>query len=85
VAELYDDFRRQLLEAPLPPGLDEEAARAYREELRSKVRVLATKAVAAYEAALGRAARSGVDDLRFLGEAEDALQRLREALGDRRI
>ena len=85
VAELYDDFRRQLLEAPLPPGLDEEAARAYREELRSKVRVLATKAVAAYEAALGRAARSGVDDLRFLGEAEEALQRLREALLDRRI
>ena len=85
VAELYDDFRRQLLEAPLPPGLDEEAARAYREELRSRVRVLATKAVSAYEAALGRAARSGVDDLRFLGGAEEALQRLREALLDRKI
>ena len=86
VGELYDDFRRQLLEAPLPPGLDEEAAQAYRAELRARVRVLATKAVNAYEAALGRAARSGVDDLRFLGEAEEALRRLQDALGeDRRI
>jgi hypothetical protein len=80
VGELYDTFRKQLLEAPLPPGLDEEAARAYREELRKRVRVLATKAVSAYEAALGRASRSGVDDLRFLGEAQQALQRLEDAL-----
>jgi tetratricopeptide (TPR) repeat protein len=82
VGELYDAFRRQLLEASLPPGLDDEAARAYRQELRRRVRVLATKAVSAYEAALGRAGRSGVDDLQLLGEAQQALQRLKDALRD---
>ena len=34
VGELYDAFRQQLLDAALPPGLDGEAARAYRDELR---------------------------------------------------
>ena len=46
------------------------------------MRVLAAKAVSAYEAALGRASRAGVDDLRFLGEAQEALQRLQAALQD---
>ena len=82
VGELYDAFRQQLLDAALPPGLDGEAARAYRDELRRRVRVLAAKAVSAYEAALGRAARSGVDDVKFLGEAQAALQRLKDALQD---
>ncbi len=82
VGELYDSFRQQLLEAPMPPGLDDEAARAYRTELRKRVRVLAAKAIGAYEAALGRAGRSGVDDLRFLGDAQQALQRLQHALED---
>ena len=58
VGELYDQFRRQLLDAPLPPGLDKEAQDAYRALLRSRVRVLAAKAVSAYEAALLRASRS---------------------------
>ncbi len=80
VGELYDVFREQLLDAPLPPGLDEEAARAYREELRRRVRVLAAKAISAYEAALGRASRSGVDNLKFMGDAQQALQRLQDAL-----
>jgi tetratricopeptide (TPR) repeat protein len=82
VGELYDEFRRQLLEAPLPPGLDEEAVRAYRAELRARLRVLATKAVEAYEASLSRAGRAGVDDLRFLADAQASLQRLKAALAD---
>jgi tetratricopeptide (TPR) repeat protein len=82
VGELYDAFRRQLLEASLPPGLDDEAARAYRGELRRRVRVLAAKAVSAYEATLGRATRAGVDDLKFPGEAQEALRRLQDALKD---
>jgi tetratricopeptide (TPR) repeat protein len=82
VGELYDAFRNQLLGAALPPGLDDEAARAYREELRKRVRVLAAKAVNAYGAALARASRSGVEDLKVLGEAQEALRRLEEALRD---
>jgi tetratricopeptide (TPR) repeat protein len=80
VGELYDELRSQLLDAPLPPGLDEEHAAAYRAELRKRVRVLAAKAITAYEQTLGRAARSGVDDLRFLSEAQGSLARLKAAL-----
>jgi len=82
IGELYDELRRQLLEAPLPPGLDDEHAQAYRTELRQRVRVLAAKAITAYEQTLSRAARSGVDDLRFLGDAQASLARLRQALAE---
>jgi hypothetical protein len=44
--------------------------------------VLAAKAVSAYEAALLRASRSGVEDLRFLSEAQGSLERLKLALSD---
>ena len=80
IGELYDELRSQLLDAPLPPGLDEEHATAYRSELRRRVRVLAAKAITAYESTLSRAARSGVDDLRFLSDAQASLGRLKAAL-----
>ena len=82
VGELYDELRTQLLDAPLPPGLDDEAARSYREQLRARVRVLAAKAVSAYELTLLRATRSGVDDLRFLADAQASLARLKAALAE---
>lgn len=82
IAELYDGLRSQLLDAPLPPGLDEAQARAYREEVRREVRVLAAKAIAAYEQTLARAARTGVDDLGILPDAQRALERLRAALAE---
>jgi hypothetical protein len=82
IGELYDELRSQLLDAPLPPGLDEEHGTAYRSELRRRVRVLATKAITAYEQTLSRAARSGVDDLKFLGDAQGALERLKGAIAE---
>ena len=82
IGELYDELRSQLLDAPLPPGFDEEHQAAYRSELRRRVRVLATKAIVAYEQTLSRAARSGVDDLKFLGEAQGALDRLKHAIAE---
>lgn len=82
VGELYDAFRKQLLEAPLPPDMDAEHAEAYRDELRGRVRVLADKAVSAYRAALEFATRQGVNDLQFLGDAQEALRRLQAALGE---
>ncbi len=82
IGELYDELRAQLLDAPLPPGLDAEHAAAYRAELRRQVRVLATKAISAYELTLQRAARSGVDDVRFLGDAQASLERLKQAIAD---
>jgi tetratricopeptide (TPR) repeat protein len=80
IGELYEELRGRMLDAPLPPGLDEEHAQAYRAELRKRLRVLATKAITAYEQTLSRAARSGVDDLRFLGDAQASLERLKAAL-----
>jgi hypothetical protein len=82
IGELYEELRSQLLDAPLPPGLDAEHGAAYRSELRKRVRVLAAKAITAYEQTLSRAARSGVDDLRFLADAQGSLERLKAALAD---
>jgi TolA-binding protein len=82
IGELYDELRGQMLDAPLPPGLDEEHAAAYRHELRRQLRVLAGKAITAYEQTLARAARSGVDDLRFLADAQASLARLKEVMGE---
>lgn len=82
IGELYDELRARMLDAPLPPGLDAEHAQAYRGELRNRLRVLATKAITAYEQTLSRATRSGVDDLRFLADAQASLERLKAALAD---
>src|SRR6266568_4170470 len=82
IGELYDALRSDLLDAPLPPGLDDEHAQAYRAELRRRIRVLAAKAITAYEQTLTRAARSGVDDLRFLSDAQGSLDRLKAAIAE---
>ncbi|HEX9050175.1 MAG TPA: tetratricopeptide repeat protein [Anaeromyxobacter sp.] len=82
IGELYDELRAQLLDAALPPGLDEEQAAAYRSELRRRVRVLATKAISAYELTLQRASRSGVDDVKFLADAQASLERLKQAIAE---
>ncbi len=82
IGALYDELRAQLLDAPLPPGLDAEQAATYRDELRRQVRVLAAKAVTAYEQILARAARSGVEDLRFLAEAQASLDRLKQVMAE---
>lgn len=82
IGELYDELRRVLLDAPLPPGLAADEADAYRAELRRRVRVLAGKAIVAYEQTLARAQRSGVEDVRFLADAQASLERLKAALED---
>jgi len=79
IGALYDGLRGQMLDAPLPPGLTDEEAAAYRTELRRKLRVLATKAITAYEQTLVRASSTGVD-VKFLAEAQASLERLREVL-----
>jgi tetratricopeptide (TPR) repeat protein len=80
IGDLYDTLRTQLLGAPLPAGLDAAQAEAYRAGLREHVRVLATKAISAYEETLSIASRAGVRDAQFLDEAEASLARLRAAV-----
>jgi hypothetical protein len=81
VGELYDGFYHQLMDAPLPRGLDGELARAYRHELRQTVRVLVEKAVVAYEDALSVARSTGTDSS-FVPRAEEALERMRRILAE---
>jgi tetratricopeptide (TPR) repeat protein len=80
VGELYDALHGALVEAPLPPELDEEEREAYRTELRRKVRVLVTKAITIYEQTLAVAGRGRVGDNRYVAETEAALERMKSAL-----
>jgi tetratricopeptide (TPR) repeat protein len=77
VGELYESFRAELLGAPLPPGLGEAEAELYRAELGREVRVLASKAITAYEETLAAARTAGVEDVALLDETREALERLR--------
>ncbi len=80
IGELYDAFHAALVEAPLPPGLDEEETEAYRAELKRKVRVLITKAIAIYEQTLAVAGRTRVENNRFVAETQASLDRMKRAL-----
>jgi len=77
IGELYEELRADLLAAPLPPGLDAEAGALYQAELSARVKVLAAKAITAWEETLALAARAGQRDLRAVPEAEAALERLK--------
>jgi len=80
IGELYDALHGALVDAPLPPGLDEEEAEAYRAELKRKVRVLITKAIAIYEQTLAVAGRARVENNRFVAETQASLDRMKRAL-----
>jgi tetratricopeptide (TPR) repeat protein len=80
IGELYDALHLALVEAPLPPGLDAEETEAYRSELKRKVRVLITKAIAIYEQTLAVAGRTRVENNRFVAETQASLDRMKQAL-----
>ena len=82
IGELYDALHAALTGAPLPPGLDEEEAAAYRGELRKKVRVLVTKAITTYEQTLAVAGRSRLEHNRFVAETQASLDRMKRALAE---
>jgi len=82
IGELYDALHAAMVEAPLPPGLDEEHAAAYRAELKRKVRVLVTKAIAIYEQTLAVAGRTRTEDNRFVAETQASLDRMKRELLD---
>jgi tetratricopeptide (TPR) repeat protein len=82
IGELYDALHAALVEAPLPPGLDEEETAAYRAELKRKVRVLVTKAIAIYEQTLAVAGRTRIAENRFVAETQASLERMKRALSE---
>ncbi|HVP67292.1 MAG TPA: hypothetical protein VMT17_08520 [Anaeromyxobacteraceae bacterium] len=79
IGELYDELHAQMTAAPLPPGLPDEEAKVYREELARKVRVLLVKAITVYEQTLQAARQGGVDN-RFVEEAQRAVERMKRSL-----
>ncbi len=81
VGELYEALYGELVTAPLPAGLDGEGARAYRAELRRRVRVLVTKAIEAYEETLAAARRAALAP-DAVPRVEAALDRMRRVLVD---
>jgi len=60
IGQMYQDFARNLVESPDPPGLDEDQIELYRIELEEKAFPLEEKAVEAYELALQKSYELGV-------------------------
>jgi len=84
VGELYEALHAELSGAPLPAGLDEEEAAAWRDELWSQLSVLVQKAVQAYEGAISAARARGVE-ASYVQSAEAALERMKALLLDRQV
>ena len=79
IGELYDELYTQMIEAPLPAGLEPEERAAYREELRKRVRVLIQKAIAIYEGTLSTAQRARVTN-RFVERTQASLDRMKKEM-----
>ena len=81
IGELYEELRRDMIHAPLPPQLAGDAVEAYRAALEEHVRVLVTKAIEVYEATL-RVARERDVDTAFVPQLEEGLRRMHRVLGE---
>ncbi len=79
IGGLYDELYTQLVQAPLPPGLDAEEQAAYREDLGKRVRVLVLKAIRNYEETLTIAQRAGVTS-GFVEATQTSLERMKGVL-----
>lgn len=79
IGELYESFHAQLVEAPVPPGLDEEQRAVYHEELKKKVRVLVDKAMRIYEQTLATAQRVNAQSP-YVQRTSEALARMKALL-----
>lgn len=75
---LFTQFHDQVLEAPVPPQLSDEAKQIYVEEVRKAFRFLIEKAVALFEKTVLMAERVGVrnDWVKKTGEQLETLRRL---------
>jgi tetratricopeptide (TPR) repeat protein len=61
VGSLYEELYDAFMSAPIPPDLEEDARKAYQEELRKKIRVLLEKSLRWYRENLLMVERLGVD------------------------
>lgn len=79
IGNLYEDLYEHILASSPPPELNPEEAGEYRLELRKKVRVLITKAIAVYEQTLEAAERVGTSGP-FIENTRESLKKMKERL-----
>jgi tetratricopeptide (TPR) repeat protein len=79
IGALYESLYDIMVNAKVPPGLDQEQAQIYREELRKKVRILVSKAMGIYERTLAAAERIGAENP-FVAKTKESLDRLKQIL-----
>lgn len=79
VGGLYETLYEQMMNAPVPDGMDDHQAQLYRGLLRRKVRVLVQKAINVYERTLSTAERIGVRS-GFIEETQASLDRMKQVL-----
>ena len=79
VGSLYENLHAQLVSTPVPAELDAEEAEAYRQEVRSRVRVLLTKAIGIYERTLEAAERIGSQNT-FVERTRESLRKVKQLL-----
>ena len=79
IGEMYEEMYDQLVNAPVPRGLDEEQQALYRQQLREKVKNLVGKAIRVYEETLSAAQRTGATSA-YVEKTRQALERLRKLL-----
>jgi len=77
IGTLYEDFYRDLMQAPVPPELNSEEVEVYFEELRKVIRPLVEQAIHVYERNLLYAERFGQKG-EWIAETEARLERLRQ-------
>jgi tetratricopeptide (TPR) repeat protein len=77
---VYEDFRADLLDAPVPAGLDEEHAAVYRDLLEQRTRAFLEKAAADYREVLAMSERLELEPA-WVDVVETALHRCEEQLG----
>jgi tetratricopeptide (TPR) repeat protein len=77
---VYEDFRRDLLAAPVPSDFDEEHAAVYTQLLEQRTRAFLEKAATDYREVLGMADRLELEPA-WRDVVQDALNRCEEQLG----
>ncbi len=79
IGEMYEDMYDQLVDAPMPRGLDQQQQALYRQQLREKVKNLVGKAIRVYEETLSAAQRTGASNP-YVEKTRQSLERLRKLL-----
>lgn len=79
IGELYQRLYEQMVGAKTPIDLDAEQKELYQEELRTRIKVLVTKAIDIYEKTLATAERVGATNP-FVTQTREELDRMKKLL-----